>query len=614
MSFRVRSLMEIVDGMMATVVANSELTDVNRGALQRILLEAAALQDADQYLQIARLKNTFSIETADGTDLDERGADFGITRESPSQSTGLVKFGDSLYTTKVEDTLSGLHGIGVSSLTIVGSTASFPATGSVILERDTVGQRELCPYSSVAGSVITLVGPTTISHAGGTSVIVSHQGADQVFTSGSVVSVPATDSVGQVDFTIQAAATLKDGDIYSAEVEAISTLTGSALNVGTGQVTDIANPPFQTATVTNDANFQGGRDEETDSEYRQRIKQTIQALSNGTINDLTVAASGVVMPSGQRVITAQVLEEFADPDVTLFIDDGTGSVTTTDSQTTTEILLHKAEAGQRRARVANWPVVTSSSLRLKKSAYRGGTGSATTINTVTPGVGDANCTVTGAGFTPAALVGLSVIDDNRNVYVISANGANDFTVTVDVGDPDPVPGSYAILSATYLTEVTDYLFNETTGDIELVTGLTTNDSLVAEPDSGSAYSYYTGLIQEVQKVLNGDPADLDTYPGVKAAGVKVKVRAPTVALYEFSITVISTFGTVESDLVSSVKDVVQKYVNGLGIGADVILAEIIAAVMGIPGITDVRMNSPVANIVVLDGVLPRTKASLITVL
>jgi len=384
-------------------------------------------------------------------------------------------------------------------------------------------------------------------------------------------------------------------------------LTGATLDVGTARIASIANPPFPTATVTNDAPMQGGRDEETDSEYRQRIKQTIQALSNGTTNDLLVAALSVALDNGQRVISAQVAEEFADPDVTVYVDDGTGTVTKTAPQTNIELLIHRAEPGQRRARLANWPAV-SGTLSLKKSAYRG------TIDAVALAGGAALCTDTGAGLTPSALVGLQLIDDNRNIYSITANTANDFTATVLAGHPNVVVGSYAILPAAFLRSGTDFLFNETTGDIELTMGLVQDDVLAAVPNPVNAYTYYTGLIRQVQKVLNGDPDDLDAFPGVKAAGVKLKVRAPTVQNVSFSLSIISTFGTVETELIAQVQDVVQRYVNSLGVGDDVILAEVIAAVMGVPGVTDTRVNAPASNVIALDGVLPRTKASLITVL
>lgn len=606
MAFRVRSFIEILDGMLATTVANSELTDVNVGAADRTLLEAAALSDADQYIQIARVKNAYSIENATGTDLDERAADYGpdLKRLPPSQSIGLVRFGDTNYKVKVSNTLSALASIGAGSVTLT-SGASFPTTGGLVFERDTVGQRETVRYTARVGNVFTLAAPLTIAHPNGTSVILSTTGTDRVFPSGTRVLVPATDAVAEIDFSTQASATLKDGEILTSPVTAISVLTGAALNVGTSQISGLLSPPFQTAYALNEAPMQGGRDEETDDDFRQRIKETIQALSNGTYNDILVAASGVSLTTGQRVINVQEVEQFVDPDVTVFIDDGTGMVETTASLVGTELLIYPAELGQRRSRLGNWPVV-SGTLNLKKSDFRG------TVTSVVNGVGSSVMNVAGTPFVAAALVGRKVFDANRVLFTITANTTSSFTVTTST--INPVPGTYAILAATFLVLGTDYLFNETNGDIELVSGLVAGDALAASPNPTNAYTYYTGLIREVQKVLNGDPTDLVNYPGVKASGIKVKVQAPTISTFSFTITVISVFGTVEADLVAQIRDAVVRYVNGLGVGDDVILAEIVAACMAIPGVSDVRVNDPSTNAIVLDGSLPRTKASLITVL
>jgi len=603
MTFRLRSLPEVLDAMLATLLANSEVDDINPGSVNRTLLEAAALQDADQYIQIARLKQAFSLRNARGSALDERGQDYGIERKQPTVAIGLVKFGDTGVVAKTESTLALTAGIGTTSVTLTDGTA-FPLVGALIFERGTPSQRELVQYTTRVGNVFTLALPTTLAHAAGTSVILSTAGGDRTIATNTVVSVPATLDTEQLDFTTQAVATLLDGDVYSNEVAVISNSTGSAFNVGTAQIRVVNNPPFPTVTVTNDAPTQGGSDQEVDADYVSRIQQELNALSAGNLEALLVAALGVSLPSGQRVLNAQVVEEFADPDVSVYIDDGTGLVTTTTSRTTLELLIHRAEAGQRRARLIYWPVV-SGTLSLKKSDVRG------TVDAITPGVGTAVCTDTGAGFTPGALVGRQVIDDNRNVFTITANTANDFTVTVTT--TNPTVGPYGILTVGFLALGTDYLFNETTGDVELVTGLVQYDVLAAVPNPTSAYTYYTGLIQEVQRVLEGDPTDLETYPGVKAQGVKLKVRAPTVQNVAFNLLIVSALGTIEAALSAAVKDAVQVYVNGLGVGEDVVLAEVVAAVMAVDGVTDVRIVSPPSNVVILDGTLPRTSAALITV-
>jgi len=603
MTFRFRSLPEILDSQLATVKANSEIDDTNPGSVTRTILEASSLQDADQNIQISRLKQAFSIRNARGEDLDERGADYDEARLTPAQSTVLVKFGDSTVSIKTETTMGVSALIGATSVTLTDGSA-FPNTGALVFERDTPGQRELRPYTSKAGNVFTLSSALVLNHNAATQVLLSTAGADRTIGAGLTVSVPETDEVAQLDFLTQSVATLLDGEVFSNEVTAISTSTGAVYNVGTARISLIGAPPFQTATVSNDAPAVGGRDEETDEEYFRRLQLKLQALSAGTWNDILVATLAVSLASGQRVQTAQVVEEFSDPDVSVYIDDGTGTVTTTSAKTSLELLIHRAETGQRRARLTDWPVV-SGSLSLKKSDLRG------EVDSVTPGVGNAVCVDTGAGFTPGALVGRTVIDDNRNAFVITANTANDFTVTVTT--TLPTVGPYGILATTFLTLGTDYLFNETSGDVELVAGLVQYDVLAAVPNPTNAYTYYTGLIREVQRVLKGDPLDLDNYPGEAAVGVKLKVRAPTLQNVSFNLIVVSGFGVVESSLSAAIRDAVQGYVNGLGIGDDVILAEVVAAVMSVPGVVDVKVGTPSSNVTVLDGTLPRTRASLITI-
>jgi uncharacterized phage protein gp47/JayE len=605
MSFRVRTLTEILDGMMATVLANSNLSDVNRGSITRAILEAGSLQDADQYVQIARLRNLFNLDLATGTDLDGRGADYNNPRLQPTQSAGLVKFGDSAVTAIVSSTLSAGVSAGATSLSLV-SSASFPSTGAIVIDRDVPGKRETIPYTANVANVLTLASSTTATHLIGATVLLSTAGSDRTFSSGTTVSVPATGNTTQIDFTTQAGATLKDGDMYSAPVTVISVLTGAATIVGGGQISVITGAPFSTATVTNDAVTMGGQDLELDDAYRQRIKQTIAALSNGTLNDLYVATSQVALASGQRVVSVQVVENFTDPDVTVYIDDGTGAVATTADVTARELLIFPANsAGQRRAHLQNWPVV-SGTLHLSSSTYAG------VSSLVTPGSGNAVLTVT-PYVAPAdhALAGQTLIDPNYNLFTITDNVGGAITVTV-VGGLNPLAGAYAVLSSSFLTLGTDYLFNETTGDIELTSPLGQGFALFATPSGGVAYTYYTGLIQEVQRVLNGDPSNLTVYPGVKATGVKLKVQAPAALNVSLTLAVYTSSGVSEAALLSSVQTAVQTYVNGLSVGDDVILAKIVEVTMQVPGVADCRILSPTSNIIVADGYLPRTRTSLIT--
>ena len=76
-----------------------------------------------------------------------------------------------------------------------------------------------------------------------------------------------------------------------------------------------------------------------------------------------------------------------------------------------------------------------------------------------------------------------------------------------------------------------------------------------------------------------------------------------------TIQVITVSGFADVDLAATVQSVVQSYVNGLGIGAQVLISQIIRLVKGLAGVRDCKVISPTANIVVSDGQIARMNAS-----
>lgn len=128
-----------------------------------------------------------------------------------------------------------------------------------------------------------------------------------------------------------------------------------------------------------------------------------------------------------------------------------------------------------------------------------------------------------------------------------------------------------------------------------------------------AYSYYTGLIKLVHSTIYGDEQDLVSFPGVGAAGIKFKILAPTVQEVSFAINIRLAEGISLSSVENEVKTQVIAYVDGLGVAAPVILANIIESLMGVQGIIDVAVTTPSANVAISENELARTKASLISV-
>jgi uncharacterized phage protein gp47/JayE len=145
-----------------------------------------------------------------------------------------------------------------------------------------------------------------------------------------------------------------------------------------------------------------------------------------------------------------------------------------------------------------------------------------------------------------------------------------------------------------LTEGSDYFINEGTGRIEIVDpGLNKLDALRA-----NSYRRYTGLIQEVQRVVNGVESDPIEYQGIAAKGVKVLVTYPLPKAIPSIRISIQADEEVSARL--AVYDEVLNYLQELSIGEDVILAEIIERAMGVDGMFNLQVSSPSSDIVLLE--------------
>lgn len=157
----------------------------------------------------------------------------------------------------------------------------------------------------------------------------------------------------------------------------------------------------------------------------------------------------------------------------------------------------------------------------------------------------------------------------------------------------------------------DYVLDAPLGQVTLTeasypAGLAPTDVVDVEP-----YSYYTGLIQEAQRIIDGDDLYPLAYPGYRAAGVFVAVRPPTTMwqTVQASISVLDGFNI--DDVLVEVQNAIQAYVNGLDVGADVIVSELIEQAMGVPGMFDFRLTAlsgGSANVIILDNQVARIVA------
>lgn len=612
MPFTFRHFKAIFETWASYVVGHSAINDMNPGSVTRTIGEATALELAQGYVQLQNVRDSFSIDTANGSQLDERGADYLLPRLQPTKSTGVVTIGDSNLTSgsTANNVLAVLAPAGSISTLTLTNAAAFPSSGYVILDRAFSPLRQRVQYVSKSGNVLTLAGGTTLSssHAIGATVHLSTTGADRTIDAGSIVQ-----TVGSpvVQFAVPAGAVLLDGDYQTTNVAVESVATGASNNVAPATIRQFQSPPFPTATVTNPGNTRFGQDFESDDSYRSRLKQSQQNLSSSTASIIVSEVLKVSIPlTGQQVTSAAMVEPVAPGVSNLYFTDGTATYSPTSVNVMAdELPLRDAKDGDSRGALKNWPVVPATEV-LFVSLERGA-GTAASVNTLT----DNSKT-----WTPNQWAGYSVRDGAGSVFPVVSNTNN--TLTLSAGGAIPSQSSYALFNFTgdfptgsHLVRDTDYIINNTNGQFQLTaasfpTGLVRHDSVLAHVVSSTpAYTYYDGLYQIVQKTINGDPADLITYPGVKATGTVIVLQTPTVDTITIQGGIVAKPGVDESTLRTPVKNAILAYINSLGIGDDMLTSRIIDAAVSVSGVFDFQLTFPPSNVPIAPTQIARVSLS-----
>jgi hypothetical protein len=106
------------------------------------------------------------------------------------------------------------------------------------------------------------------------------------------------------------------------------------------------------------------------------------------------------------------------------------------------------------------------------------------------------------------------------------------------------------------------------------------------------YLYYTGLLRTVQRVVDGFEPEADTFPGRRAVGGIIELLPPLIRRITLSIDVTTDEGVNLGEIANEIRSVIINYIDGRGVGRDVILSEIIARVMTIRGIEAATFTSP----------------------
>ncbi len=118
-----------------------------------------------------------------------------------------------------------------------------------------------------------------------------------------------------------------------------------------------------------------------------------------------------------------------------------------------------------------------------------------------------------------------------------------------------------------------------------------NVTIYIEDGNGNAPQ---GLIDVVELEIIGDGSA--TYPGVKGAGIKVRILAPTKITIDVTTTISGNGLVSETAMEYNIQEAITSYINGLTIGNDMIREKLQAAIMNVNGVYDIdSMTAPASN-------------------
>lgn len=114
-------------------------------------------------------------------------------------------------------------------------------------------------------------------------------------------------------------------------------------------------------------------------------------------------------------------------------------------------------------------------------------------------------------------------------------------------------------------------------------------------------------IDEIRKVIEGDPDNLNDYPGVGLAGINYNIEAPTLVPLNIVAT-IYRIGTISDsiEIKLACQSAIERYINTRRLGYDVVVSEIIKrAKASHPACYDFALTTPTSNVSIDSNEIPR---------
>jgi len=617
---------EILRDSINYLYSNTNISDFNVGSVIRTILEAMSIEDAEQYFQMYSILQSFFLDTASGSTLDDRAAQYDVVRTPASVSSGEVVFLDTYLKRSF---LVSAASAGDPAL-FVEDASTFPAPPFQVKlgEGGSVEYVQINAVSLTANSLT--VDPTAASPldvisgnypaaAGGVDEIDNLQSlvchvnlneAPRVIPAGVTLLAQPTNVTTGVECITVATGTQDVGYFASNAIRVVSTDVGDDSSIPAKRLNQITGgAPYSGAAVLNKVIISGGASTESDNALRTRVRNKVASLSAGTVKAIVDKLLQVSDPVTNEIVTrARVVEDFDKRIVWAYIDDASAAFVA-DTEISPEDTLSIASGLSATSLSLNnlndFPIATVSSpqyiiiwdannvpfvtkyTELVQPATLSGISPVDAVNNYPIGTTVSQCEV----------VTLSSEED-RKYYFLDKFPLGDETLRL-VRAPSALglgvylkpllPGAVKTYDPLTGNLIEDYILNEATGQIEFF------DEKI--PAVGTVivalYENYINLIKTAQKTIDGDLVDRVNFPGVRSAGVKVLVRPAEKTSVEIVLDL--TIDSEQTDITTAsflVEQLVTTYVNNLDIGADVIVAEIIDRAMAVLGVTNCKVVTP----------------------
>jgi uncharacterized phage protein gp47/JayE len=375
MAVEIKSFNQILGSMVRKIMSETPVNDISTGSVLLSLLEACASNDFENNSAILNVLELLNVDAIKNNDLDAKAADYGLSRRTAVKAFGQV----TIYNSNITKRSTSLYVIkpapisGQTSL-YVTSTAGWASSGTLYIGRGTESFEGPIAYTSIevypTYSKINLASALQKDHLISDVVVDSQGQPDRLISAGTVVKIPANSQSPEISFSVLRDAVIPAGEDSVRGVDIIAINAGSQGNAQINTITQFQAAPFTGATVTNPSSLSSGKDIETDTELRNRIKSYTITLARGTAPSIISSVIGVSDSDDNKQVASAVMTEpvkVGDPSI-LYIDDGSGFQPSYEGQSV-DILLNNANGSEEFLQLANFPVTRPQLVNSGESPY-----------------------------------------------------------------------------------------------------------------------------------------------------------------------------------------------------------------------------------------------------